>query len=308
MSEAKSETPANQPTGYEPGKVWAPAESGGKFASINAPTAGARFERALPKGKHSYQLHSMATPNGVKVCMLLEELNDLQGVEYDAYAINIMKGDQFGSEFVQLNPNSKIPALFDHSVSPPIRLFESGSILHYLADKHAAFYPKAPADRAECMNWLMWQMAAGPYLGGGFGHFFSYAPFKMQYPIDRFSMEAKRQLDVLDKHLATHKYMVGDDYTIADMAIWPWYGQLVRGNLYTGSDEFLQVKEYKHLLRWSEEVWSRPATQRAHKVNRFWGEPAEQLHERHCKEDFETNTQDKLQPKKEEGDAKEEAK
>jgi GST-like protein len=278
-------------TKYKPPKTWKHVPSGGKFSSINQPTAGARETKDLPVGKHPLQLYSLATPNGVKVTMLLEEL----GVDYDAWLINIMKGEQFTSGFVGVNPNSKIPAAVDRSTSPPTRIFESGSILLYLADKHGKFIPTDPTLRAECINWVMWQMGAGPYLGGGFGHFTQYAPEKMQYPIDRFSMEVKRQCDVLDKHLATHKYMCGDEYTIADIAIWPWYGSLVLGKLYTGSVEFLELDSYKNLVRWTNLINDRPGTQRGRMVNRSWGPLNEQLRNRHEPSDFETSTQDKIE-------------
>ncbi len=262
---------------YMPPKVWTPnTENGGKFANINRPTAGARKERELPSGEHPFQLYSLATPNGVKVTMMLEELliAGHDGAEYDAWPINIMDGDQFGSGFVALNPNSKIPALLDR-VSD-VRIFESGAILFYLAEKFDAFLPTSGQQRAQCMSWVMWQMGAGPFLGGGFGHFYAYAPEKLEYPIDRYTMEVKRQLDLLDKHLAENRYMVGDEYTIADMAIWPWYGELVLGNLYNAG-EFLDVLSYKHLQRWTAEVSKREGTERGRIVNRAWGEKWEQL-------------------------------
>ena len=271
---------------YVPPKVWTwDAESGGTFASINRPIAGATHEQALPVGKHPLQLYSLATPNGQKVTILLEELLALghTGAEYDAWLIKIGDGDQFGSGFVGGNPNSKIPALMDHSGAAPIRVFESGAILQYLAEKFAAFFPAEPAARAECLSWLFWQMGSAPYLGGGFGHFYAYAPSKMEYPINRFAMEAKRQLDVLDKRLAVSEYIAGDEYTIADIAIWPWYGGLVKGRLY-GAAEFLSVHEYKHVLRWADAIDARPAVQRGRRVNRVSGE--DQLAERHDARDL----------------------
>jgi GST-like protein len=285
---------------YVPPKVWKwESESGGKWASINRPISGATHEKELPIGKHPLQLYSMGTPNGQKVTIMLEELVEMgiKEAEYDAWLISIGSGDQFGSGFVAVNPNSKIPALMDHSAAleKPQRIFESGAMLLYLAEKFgSAFLPTDPSKRVECMNWLFWQMGSAPYVGGGFGHFFSYAPFKMEYPIDRFTMETKRQLDVLDKHLANNKYMVGDDYSIADMAIWPWYGLLIMGSLYEGSVEFLDVASYKNVVRWAEEVFKRPAVKRGRMVNRTWGEPESQLAERHAASDFETNTKDKL--------------
>ncbi len=271
---------------YVPPKVWTwDAESGGTFASINRPIAGATHEQALPVGKHPLQLYSLATPNGQKVTILLEELLALghTGAEYDAWLIKIGDGDQFGSGFVGVNPNSKIPALMDHSGAAPIRVFESGAILQYLAEKFAAFFPAEPAARAECLSWLFWQMGSAPYLGGGFGHFYAYAPSKMEYPINRFAMEAKRQLDVLDKRLAVSEYIAGDEYTIADIAIWPWYGGLVKGRLY-GAAEFLSVHEYKHVLRWADAIDARPAVQRGRRVNRVSGN--DQLAERHDARDL----------------------
>lgn len=269
---------------YVPPKVWAwDTESGGTFASINRPIAGATHDKELPVGKHPLQLYSLATPNGQKVTILLEELLALghTGAEYDAWLIKIGDGDQFGSGFVAVNPNSKIPALMDHSGATPIRVFESGAILQYLAEKFAAFFPTEAAARAECLSWLFWQMGSAPYLGGGFGHFYAYAPSKMEYPINRFAMETKRQLDVLDQRLAVSEYVAGDAYTIADIAIWPWYGGLVKGRLYGASAEFLSVHEYKHVLRWAEVVEARPAVQRGRRVNRVSGAPEEQLAERH---------------------------
>ena len=287
-----------QPTAdtYVPPRIWQPNKpNGGAFANINRPTAGARHEKALPVGRHPLQLYSLATPNGVKVTILLEELLALgiTGAEYDAWLIRISEGDQFGSGFVEVNPNSKIPALLDRSGPQPIRVFESGAILLHLAEKFGAFLPRDPAGRAETLSWLFWQMGSAPYLGGGFGHFYVYAPAKFEYAIDRFTMETKRQLDVLDKRLAEHPYLAGDEYTIADIAVWPWYGQVALGTVYDAA-EFLQVQEYKHLRRWAEQIDARPAVQRGRMVNRIYGEPASQLHERHEAGDFLTKTQDKL--------------
>jgi GST-like protein len=282
---------------YVPPKVWQLNKpNGGAFANINRPTAGARHEKVLPVGRHPLQLYSLATPNGVKVTVLLEELLALgfAGAEYDAWLIRINDGDQFGSGFVAVNPNSKIPALLDRSGPAPIRVFESGAILLHLAEKFGAFLPRDPSGRAETLSWLFWQMGAAPYLGGGFGHFYFYAPIKIEYAVDRFTMEVKRQLDVLDKRLAAHAYLAGDEYTIADIAVWPWYGQLVLGKVYEAS-EFLQVHEYKHLLRWAEKIGERPTVQRGRMVNRTSGDPAHQLHERHEASDFLTKTQDKPQ-------------
>lgn len=273
---------------YIPPKVWQwDAGSGGKFASINRPVSGATHEKSLPKGAHPLQLYSLATPNGVKVTILLEELLEAgyRDADYDAFLINIMEGDQFGSGFVDVNPNSKIPALMDYSVTPPQRVFESGSIMLYLAEKFAAFIPSTPSERVECLSWLFWQMASAPILGGGFGHFYAYAPEKYEYPINRYTMEVKRQLHVLEKQLAKHAYVAGDTYTIADMAIWPWYGALVRNDVYEAA-EFLDVKEYPNVLRWAEEIAQRPAVQRGRMVNRTWGEEHEQLPERHSRDDF----------------------
>jgi GST-like protein len=284
-------------TDYVPPKVWVwNKPNGGKFESINRPTSGAQREKELPVGKHPLQLYSLATPNGQKVTILLEELLALghKGAEYDAWLIRIADGEQFGSGFVEVNPNSKIPALMDRSGPKPIRVFESGAILTYLAEKFGAFLPKDPAARAECLSWLFWQMGSAPYLGGGFGHFYAYAPFKMEYPIDRFAMEVKRQLDVLDKQLAKHRYVAGEEYTIADIAIWPWYGGLVKGWQYGDSAQFLSAQEYKHVNRWADEIFARPAVARGRKVNRISGDPASQLHERHDASDFDTKTQDKL--------------
>jgi GST-like protein len=281
---------------YVPSKVWSWTKpNGGAFANINRPTAGARYEKELPVGRHPLQLYSLATPNGVKVTILLEELLALghAGAEYDAWLIRINDSDQFGSGFVAVNPNSKIPALLDRSGPRPIRVFESGAILLHLAEKFGAFLPRDPAGRAETLSWLFWQIGAGPFLGGGFGHFFTYAPIKIEYAIDRFAMEAKRQLDVLDKRLADHPYVAGDDYTIADIAIWPWYGSLALGTIYDGAAEFLQVNEYTHLRRWADKIATRPAAQRGRMVNRISGDPAQQLHERHDASDFLTKTQDK---------------
>ena len=279
---------------YTPPKVWTwEQESGGTFANINRPIAGATHDKDLPVGKHPLQLYSLATPNGVKVTVMLEELLALghAGAEYDAWLIKIGDGDQFGSGFVGANPNSKIPALMDHSGAAPVRVFESGSILLYLAEKFAAFLPDA--DRVEVMNWLFWQMGSAPYLGGGFGHFYAYAPYKMQYPIDRFSMETKRQLDVLERQLTERPYIAGETYSIADMAIWSWYGQLVLGRLY-GAAEFLDVESYKAVQRWAKDIDARPAVSRGRMVNRTFGERETQLHERHDAGDFDTKTQDKL--------------
>ncbi|MHA6574353.1 glutathione-dependent disulfide-bond oxidoreductase [Pseudomonas yamanorum] len=270
-------------TDYVPPKVWTwKTQNGGTFASINRPIAGATHDKELPVGRHPLQLYSLATPNGQKVTILLEELLALghQGAEYDAWLIKIGDGDQFGSGFVGVNPNSKIPALLDRSGPKPIRVFESGAILQYLAEKFGAFLPTEPAARAECLSWLFWQMGSAPYLGGGFGHFYAYAPTKIEYAIDRFAMETKRQLDVLDKQLAEHEYIAGDEYTIADMAIWPWYGGLVKGRLYEAG-EFLSVQDYTHVLRWADAIEARPAVQRGRRVNRVSGEPSEQLRERH---------------------------
>lgn len=281
---------------YVPPRVWKWEQpSGGTFASINRPVAGPTHDKALPVGKHPLQLYSMGTPNGVKVTVMLEELLALghAGAEYDAWLIRIGDGDQFGSGFVEVNPNSKIPALMDRSVSPPQRVFESGAILLYLAEKFGEFLPDGRAERTETLSWLFWQMGSAPYLGGGFGHFYAYAPEKLEYPINRFAMEAKRQLDVLDRRLAESRYLGGDIYTIADIANWPWYGQLVLGRLYDAG-EFLQVQEYRHVLRWAQEIDSRPAVQRGRMVNRTFGEPEMQLHERHDAGDFETRTQDRL--------------
>jgi GST-like protein len=283
---------------YTPPKVWTwNKASGGRFANINRPIAGPTHDKDLPVGSHPLQLYSLATPNGQKVTILLEELlaQGHAGAEYDAWLIRIGDGEQFGSGFVAVNPNSKIPALLDRSGPVPIRVFESGAILLYLAEKFGAFLPTEPAARAECFSWLFWQMGSAPYLGGGFGHFYAYAPTKIEYAIDRFAMEVKRQLDVLDRRLAESEYLAGSDYTIADMAVWPWYGGLVKGLLYEGG-EFLSVQDYKNVQRWTDAIATRPAVQRGRMVNRVFGEPSSQLHERHDASDFETKTQDKLAP------------
>ena len=288
-------------TEYVPPRVWTfDKPSGGTFSNINRPVAGATHEKELPAGRHPLQLYSLATPNGVKVTILLEELLALghRGAEYDAWLIRIQEGEQFGSGFVAVNPNSKIPALLDRSGPRPIRVFESGAILLYLAEKFGALLPKEPAARAECLSWLFWQMGAGPYLGGGFGHFYAYAPAKIEYAIDRFTMEVKRQLDVLDRRLAESRYIAGDTYTIADIAIFPWYGGLVKGWLYSTAAEFLSVQDYKHVQRWADMLLERPAVRRGRMVNRTTGELSEQLHERHDASDFETRTADKLPPSK----------
>ncbi|MFC0398743.1 glutathione-dependent disulfide-bond oxidoreductase [Paraburkholderia rhizosphaerae] len=285
-----------QSSGYQPPKVWAWNKSnGGQFASINRPVSGPTHDKPLPVGRHPLQLYSQGTPNGVKVTVMLEELlaRGHRGAEYDAWLIRIGDGEQFGSGFVDVNPNSKIPALVDRSGAAPVRVFESGAILLYLAEKFGEFLPTETARRAECLSWLFWQMGSAPYLGGGFGHFYAYAPSKMEYPIDRFAMEVKRQLDVLDKQLAKHEFVAGDEYTIADIAIWPWYGGLVKGRLYD-SAEFLSVQDYRHVQRWAEAIDKRPAVQRGRMVNRTSGEPSSQLLERHDATDFETRTQDKL--------------
>ncbi|MFT4766257.1 MAG: GST-like protein [Oleispira sp.] len=280
----------SNPSEYVPPTIWQPETSGGQFANINRPVSGSTHDKTLPVGKHPFQLHSLATPNGVKVTIMLEELLEkgINAAEYDAYTINIMEGDQFGSGFVEVNPNSKIPALIDNSGveagEQPIRIFESGAILMHLAEKFETFLPTGPA-KAECLSWLFWQMGSAPFLGGGFGHFYAYAPEKYEYPINRYTMEVKRQLDVLDKQLADKPYICGDDYTIADMAIWPWYGVLVLGGLYNAAD-FLDVKSYKNVMRWAENISQRPAVKRGKKVNCTWGEPEDQLAERHSREDF----------------------
>ena len=281
---------------YTPPKVWLwDKESGGKFASINRPIAGATHDKELPVGRHPLQLYSMGTPNGVKVTVMLEELLALghSGAEHDAWLIRISEGDQFSSGFVAANPNSKIPALIDQSGATPLRVFESGAILQYLAEKFGAFLPHSGAARAQCLSWLFWQMGSAPYLGGGFGHFYAYAPAKFEYPINRFAMEVKRQLDVLDRQLADHRFLAGDQFTIADIAVWPWYGALVKGWIYEAGD-FLSVQEYQHVQRWTDEIAARPAVQRGRMVNRTFGELSSQLHERHDASDFESKTQDKV--------------
>ena len=286
----------SNPTDYKPPKVWKwETENGGPFASTNRPIAGPTHEKNLPIGKHPLQLYSLGTPNGVKVTILLEELLalGLADAEYDAWIIRIGDGDQFGSGFVDVNPNSKIPALMDHSTNPPTRVFESGAILLYLAEKFSAFLPTNPGDRAECLSWLMWQMGSAPYLGGGFGHFYHYAPVKIQYAIDRFTMETKRQLDVLERRLKENRYMCGEEYTIADIAIWPWYGGLLLNRQYDAA-EFVDAESYKEALRWAKEIDTREPVKRGRMVNKHRGEPNEQLHERHDASDFHTKTQDKL--------------
>ncbi len=283
-------------TPYVPPSIWTwDQPNGGRFANINRPIAGPTHEKPLPVGQHPMQLYSLATPNGVKVTVMLEELLALghSGAEYDAWPIRIHDGEQFGSGFVEINPNSKIPALLDRSGPEPIRVFESGAILMHLAEKFAALLPTEASARAECLSWLFWQMGSAPYLGGGFGHFYAYAPQKLEYPINRFAMEVKRQLDVLDRRLAESPYLAGADYTIADVAVWPWYGQLVQGLLYEAG-EFLQVRTYTHVLRWTDRIAARPAVQRGRKVNRLRGKPSEQLHERHDASDFEHRTADKI--------------
>lgn len=273
---------------YTPPSVWKwDKQGGGKFTNINRPISGATHEKTLPVGEHALQLYSLATPNGVKVTVMLEELLELglSDAEYDAYSIIITEGEQFASGFVDINPNSKIPALLDRSFNPPIRIFESGAILLYLAEKFDAFYPKEPAERAACQSWLMWHMGSAPFLGGGFGHFYAYAPEKYQYPIDRYAMEVKRQLDVLDKHLANNTYLCGDNYTIADIGAYPWYGALVQGYLYDAA-EFLDVTSYTHVVRWASLIAERPAVQRGRRVNRLWGDEDKQMAERHSAEDF----------------------
>jgi len=286
----------NDSNAYTPPKIWSPSkESGGRFANINRPTAGPTHEKELPVGRHPLQLYSLGTPNGVKVTVMLEELLAAghSDAEYDAWLIRINDGDQFGSGFVALNPNSKIPALLDRSATPPIRVFESGAILVYLAEKFGAFFPTDTAKRAECLSWLFWQMGSAPFLGGGFGHFYAYAPIKIEYAINRYAMEVKRQLDVLDRRLAESQYLAGNEYTIADMAVWPWYGTLVKGQLYEAG-EFLQVQSYTHVLRWTNHIAQRPAVKRGRMVNRTMGDPSSQLHERHDASDFDTKTQDKV--------------
>jgi len=286
----------SQSSDYVPPKVWTWNKSGGgRFANINRPIAGPTHEKELPVGRHPLQLYSLGTPNGVKVTVMLEELLALghSGAEYDAWLINIGEGDQFGSGFVAINPNSKIPALLDRSGPKPIRVFESGSILLYLSEKFGAFLPTEIGALAECLSWLFWQMGSAPFLGGGFGHFYAYAPVKIEYAIDRYAMESKRQLDVLDKRLAENEYVAGSEYTIADMAIWPWYGGVVKGWLYEAAD-FLAVQDYKNVQRWADAIGERPAVRRGRMVNRVFGEPSSQLRERHDASDFETKTQDKL--------------
>jgi len=288
-----------EPSDYTPPEVWSwNKDSGGRFASTNRPVAGATHDKELPVGRHPLQLYSMGTPNGVKVTVMLEELLALGhgGAEYDAWLIRISDGDQFGSGFVAANPNSKIPALVDRSGPAPVRVFESGAILLYLAEKFGAFLPKNPAARTECLCWLFWQMGSGPYLGGGFGHFYAYAPAKIEYAIDRFAMEAKRQLDVLDRRLADNEYLGGREYSIADIAVWPWYGALAKGQLYGEAAKFLQVQDYANVQRWTDAIGARPAVKRGRMVNRVSGEPFHQLHERHDASDFDTKTQDKLAP------------
>jgi GSH-dependent disulfide-bond oxidoreductase len=290
-----TDAPVTDPSAYTPPQVWTwNKESGGRFASINRPIAGATHDKELPVGKHPFQLYSLATPNGQKVTIMFEELLAAghKGAEYDAWLIKI-DGNQFGSGFVDVNPNSKIPALMDRSGPTPIRVFESGSILLHLAEKFGAFLPASGEARAECLSWLFWQMGSAPYLGGGFGHFYAYAPTKIEYAIDRFAMEVKRQLDVLDRRLADNEYLAGADYTIADIAVWPWYGGLVKGLLY-GGGEFLSVQDYKNVQRWTDAIAKRPAVKRGRIVNRISGDPASQLHERHAASDFDTQTQDKI--------------
>jgi GST-like protein len=281
---------------YTPPAVWVwNKDNGGKFVNINRPVAGATHDKPLPVGRHPMQLYSLATPNGVKVTVMLEELLALghRGAEYDAWLIRISEGEQFGSGFVAANPNSKIPALIDRSAATPIRVFESGAILMHLAEKFGELLPEGGAARAECLSWLFWQMGSAPYLGGGFGHFYAYAPLKIEYAIDRFAMEVKRQLDVLDQRLAQTEFLAGDDYSIADIAVWPWYGALAKGLLY-GGGEFLQVQDYRNVQRWTDQIAKRPAVKRGRMVNRTWGDPASQLAERHDAGDFDTRTQDKL--------------
>lgn len=287
----------NFPAGYQPPEVWQWEKgNGGAFANINRPIAGPTHEKELPVGKHPLQLYSLATPNGQKVGILLEELLAAghSGAEYDAWLIKIGDGDQFGSGFVAANPNSKIPVMVDHSTPEPTRVFESGSILLYLAEKFGAFLPKEHKARTEALNWLFWQMGSAPFLGGGFGHFYAYAPIHIKYAIDRFAMEAKRQMDVLDRHLAENRYMAGDEYSIADIAIWPWYGNLARGQSYPNAEVFLEAASYKNVKRWADEIAERPAVKRGRMVNKASGDPSEQLHERHDASDFDTKTQDKI--------------
>lgn len=288
----------NDETSYTPPRIWTwDKESGGKFANINRTVAGPTHDKALPVGRHPLQLYSLATPNGVKVTVMLEELLALghAGAEYDAWPIEISEGEQFSSGFVEANPNSKIPALMDYSTPSPTRVFESGSILLYLAEKFGAFLPSDPQVRTEAMNWLFWQMGSAPFLGGGFGHFYAYAPAPIEYAIDRYTMEVKRELDVLDRRLAQTRYLAGEEFSIADIGTWPWYGALVKGRLYDAG-EFLQVQDYVHVRRWADEIGDRPAVKRGRMVNRLWGEPQEQLPERHHASDFEYRTRDKLEP------------
>jgi GSH-dependent disulfide-bond oxidoreductase len=283
---------------YKPPRVWKwDKQSGGKFTNINRPVAGPTHKKQLPRGEHDLQLYSLGTPNGVKVTVLLEELleNGIGEAEYDAWLVDIMEGEQFGSGFVAVNPNSKIPALMDYSTDKPVRVFESGSILLYLAEKFSAFIPEQPANRTECLNWLFWQVGSAPILGGGFGHFYAYAPEKYQYPVDRYTMEVKRQLDVLNRQLSQHRYIAGEEYSIADMAIWPWYGALVRNEVYEAA-EFLEAHTYTHILNWAERIAQRSAVKRGQMVNKRWGEESEQLHERHDASDFMHKTQDKITP------------
>ena len=284
--------------GYIPPKVWTWEQpSGGQFANINRPVAGATHDKALPVGKHPFQLYSLATPNGQKVSIMLEELIEkgISAAEYDAWPIRIGEGDQFSSGFVAINPNSKIPALVDRSGAQPVRVFESGAILVHLAEKFGEFLPASGTERAETLSWLFWQIGSAPFLGGGFGHFFAYAPEKFEYPINRYAMEAKRQLDVLNRQLAEHEYIAGAKYSVADIAIWPWYGGIALGRSYEGADEFLAIHEYEHLNRWAKTIDARPAVMRGRIVNKLTGDPAEQLHERHDASDFELRTQDKLE-------------
>ena len=306
MTEENKFPPENNlPAGYEPAKVWEWKQgNGGRFANINRPVSGPTHDKQLQVGKHPLQLYSLATPNGVKVTIMLEELLAAghSGAEYDAWLINIGEGDQFGSGFVEINPNSKIPAMVDHAPKDggePLRVFESASILIYLAEKFGAFLPTDLRKRTETMSWLMWQMGSGPFLGGGFGHFYAYAPMKIEYAIDRFAMEVKRQLDVLDKHLADNEFMAGSEYTIADMAIWPWYGTFMQGKVYNDAASYLEADSYTNLKRWTDLIAARPAVKRGRMVNRAMGDPSEQLHERHDASDFDLRTQDKLDAQKE---------
>ncbi|MCA1864408.1 glutathione-dependent disulfide-bond oxidoreductase [Agrobacterium genomosp. 3] len=294
---AENSSADNFPAGYEVPKVWTwDKGNGGQFANINRPIAGPTHEKELPVGKHPLQLYSLATPNGQKVSIMLEELLAAghKGADYDAWLIKIGEGDQFGSGFVGVNPNSKIPALMDHSTPEPTRVFESGSILVYLAEKFVAFLPKEGNARTQALNWLFWQMGSAPFLGGGFGHFYAYAPVKIKYAIDRYAMEVKRQLDVLDRHLAENRYLAGDEYTIADMAVWPWYGKIALGQAYGDAGAFLEADGYKNVMRWTLEIGERPAVKRGVIVNKTSGDPSEQLHERHDASDFDTKTQDKI--------------